>query len=64
MAEQTYKLTIEKLLKSSENKQKNLAVHEMNNLTLRKLFHPLIRFKKLSFLASSVQICLYNAILR
>ena len=56
-----YKLIIEKLLKSGERK-KNSAVHKMNNLTLRKSFHPLIRFKKLSFLASSVQIYLYNAI--
>ena len=64
MAEQTYKLTIEKLLKSGENRQKNLAVPKMNNLTLRKIFHPQIRFKKLSFLSSSVQIYLYNAILQ
>lgn len=37
---------------------------EMSNLTLRKLFHPLITFKKPSLLASSVQIYLYNAILQ
>lgn len=35
---------------------------EMSNLTLRKLFHPLITFKKPSLLASSVQIYLYKYI--
>lgn len=54
MEQQTYKLTIENIIEKWQKQKKNIIQmsHEMNNLTLRKFFHPLIRFKKLSFLAS------------